>query len=60
MTQLNQMEVQNLRHLINAHETISQKWSEYAKACDSQEVKDFLRNGAESAAKTKDAFMKYL
>ena len=54
------MEVQNLRHLINAHETISQKWSEYAKACESQDVKDFLRNGAESAAKTKDAFMKYL
>lgn len=60
MTQLNQMELQNLRHLIGAHETSHQKLSTYAQQCTDPQIKQLFQKSAQEAQNTKQRLMTFL
>ena len=53
MAQLNQMELQNLRHMIGAHQTACEKLQAYAQQATDQQVKDYFEKSAQSAQTTK-------
>ncbi len=57
MSQLNQTELQNLRHLIGAHETAHQKLQAYAEQANDPQIKQFFQNGAQDAMKTKQQLL---
>ncbi len=60
MTQLNQVELQNLRHLIVGHETTCQKLRTYAQQATDPQVKQLFEKSAQEAAKTKQQLMGFL
>jgi len=60
MSQLNQTELQNLRHLIGAHETAHQKLQAYAQQATDPEIKQFFQDGAQDAMKTKQQLLSFL
>ncbi|HWQ71811.1 MAG TPA: hypothetical protein VN370_05760 [Desulfitobacteriaceae bacterium] len=60
MSQLNQTELQNLRHLIGAHETAHQKLQAYAEQANDPQIKQFFQNGAQDAMKTKQQLLGFL
>lgn len=60
MTQLNQMELQNLRHLIGAHETSYKKLSTYAQQCTDPQIKQLFQKSAQEAQNTKQRLMSFL
>lgn len=60
MSNLNQIELQNLRHLIGAHETAYQKLSTYATQSVDPQVKDFFERSAQSAKNTKQKLISFL
>jgi len=60
LTQLNQIELQNLRHLIGSHETAYQKLSTYAQQCTDPQVKQMFQKSADSAKNTKQKLLSFL
>jgi len=60
MSQLNQMELQNLRHMIGAHETAYQKMQTYAQQSTDSQVRAFFEKSAQSAKTTKENLMTFL
>jgi type III secretory pathway component EscR len=60
MSQLNQIELQNLRHLIGAHDTAVQKMSAYAQQSKDPQVKAYFEKSAQSAQKTKQQLLSFL
>ncbi|HOV69681.1 MAG TPA: hypothetical protein PLZ84_05105 [Clostridia bacterium] len=60
MSQLNQMELQNLRHLIGAHDTAFQKMQTYAQQATDPQIKGFFEKSAQDAQKTKQQLMSFL
>ncbi len=60
MAQLNQMELQHLRHLIGAHETACQKMQTYAQQATDPQVKSFFEKSAKDAQNTKQKLMSFL
>jgi type III secretory pathway component EscR len=60
MSQLNQVELQNLRHLIGAHETAHQKLQAYAEQATDPEIKQFFQDSAQGAMKTKQQLLGFL
>ena len=60
MSQLNQVELQNLRHLIGAHDTAHQKLQTYAEQANDPEIKQFFQNCAQDAMKTKQQLLGFL
>jgi len=60
MTQLNKLELQNLRHLIGAHETSYQKLSTYAQQATDPQIKQMFQRSAESALNTQQKLMSFL
>ena len=60
MSQLNKMELQNLRHLIGAHETAYQKMQSYASLATDQQVKSYFQKSAQDAQKTKQQLLSFL
>lgn len=60
MTQLNQQELQSLRHLIGAHETANQKMLTYAQQSNDPEVKAYFQKSAQDAMNTKQQLMSFL
>ena len=60
MPNLSQMELQNLRHFIGAHDTAYQKLNEYsAQAVDPQNKQIFAKS-AQDALNTKQKLMNFL
>ncbi len=60
MSELSELDVQNLRHLIGGSETCHAKFSAYAaKASDSQ-VKQYFEQAAQSAKENKQQLMGFL
>jgi ferritin len=57
---LNLMELQNLRHLIGAHDTAYQKMQTYAQQASDPQVKSFFEKSAQSAMNTKQKLMTFL
>jgi len=60
MSQLNQVELQNLRHLIGAHETAYQKMQAYAQQSSDPQVKSYFEKSAQGAMNTKQKLMSFL
>lgn len=60
MTQLNQMELQNIRHLIGSHETAYQKLNMYAQQATDPQVKQMFAKSAQDAMNTKQKLMSFL
>lgn len=57
---LNQMELQNLRHLIGAHETAEKKLNFYAEQCSDPQIKQMFQQSAKSANQTRQKLMSFL
>jgi hypothetical protein len=60
MSQLNQQELQNLRHLIGAHDTAFQKMTTYAQQCTDPQAKAYFSKSAQDAQKTKQQLLSFL
>jgi hypothetical protein len=60
MAQLNQSELQNLRHLIGSHETACQKMQTYAQQATDPQVKSFFEKSAKDAQNTKQKLLSFL
>ncbi|MBC6695748.1 hypothetical protein H9L25_03040 [Terrisporobacter mayombei] len=58
--QLNQLELQNIRHLIGAHCTIEKKLNEYASKCTDPELQQMLTKDAQDAKASKEKLMAFL
>ncbi len=60
MSQLSQVELQNLRHLIGAHDTAWQKLQTYAQQATDPQVKSYFQKSAQDAQQTKQQLMSFL
>lgn len=60
MANLNELELQNLRHLIGGHDTVATKLDTYAQQCTDPQIKSMLQNHANSARQTKQQLMTFL
>ncbi len=60
MSQLNKVELQNLRHLIGAHDTAFQKMQTYAQQSSDPQVKAYFQKSAQEAQKTKQQLLSFL
>ena len=60
MATLNQSELQNLRHLIGAHETAYQKLNTFSSQAVDPEIKEIFAKSAQDALNTKQKLMEFL
>jgi len=60
MSNISELDLQNLRHLLGGYDTTSCKMQEYAKAATDPQVKQFFEKGAKSAMDNKQQLMKFL
>lgn len=60
MANLTQVELQNLRHLIGAHETSYQKLNNYSSQCVDPQIKQLFAKSAQDALNTKQKLMSFL
>lgn len=60
MSQLNQMELQNLRHIIGCHDVAAQKLEAYAQSANDPQFKQMFQQSAQSARGAKQKLMSFL
>ncbi len=60
MSQLNQLELQNLRHLIGSHETAYKKLNAYAAQATDPQVRQMFEKSAQDAMNTKQKLISFL
>ena len=60
MANLSQVELQNLRHLIGAHETAYQKLNTFSSQAVDPEIKQIFAKSAQDALNTKQKIMEFL
>lgn len=60
MTEISELELQNLRHLIGGYDTTHCKMQDYAKEAQDPQVKQFFQKSAQSALETKQQLMQFL
>ena len=60
MTELTQVELQNLRHLIGAHDTSYQKLNTYSEQCVDPQIKQMFNKAAQEALNTKQKLITFL
>ncbi len=60
MSNISELELQNLRHLIGGYDTTHCKMQEYANCASDAKVKQFFEKGARSAMENKQQLMKFL
>ena len=60
MQKLNELELQNVRHLIGAHDTSYQKLTSYAENCTDPQIKQMFAKSAQDALNTKQKLMSFL
>lgn len=60
MANLNQLELENLRHLIGAHCTIEKKLEFYSQQCTDPVLKNMLSKDAQDAKSSKETLMSFL
>ena len=60
MPDLNQMELQNLRNLIGAHENVYQKLNTYSAQSVDPQIKQLFTKSAQDALNTKQKLMSFL
>ena len=60
MPNLNQVELQNLRHLIGTQDTCYDKLNNYANQCVDPQIKQIFNKSAQDALNTKRQLMSFL
>ena len=60
MPNLNQLELQHLRHLIGAHETAYQKLKKFSSQALDPKIKQMFAKSAQDALNTKQKLMSFL
>ncbi|MDF2819670.1 MAG: hypothetical protein K0R15_111 [Clostridiales bacterium] len=60
MPNITELELQNLKHLIDGHDTISHKLEQYASVATDPEVKQYFTKSSQCAADTKQKLMTFL
>ena len=60
MADLNQIELQHLRHLIGVHETAYQKLNTYSSQAVDPQIKQLFAKSAQDALNTKQKLMTFL
>lgn len=60
MANLNQIELQNLRHLIGLQDTSFQKLTSYANTCADPQIKQLFTKSAQDSLNTKQKLMSFL
>ncbi len=60
MPDLNQVELQSLRHLIGAHETACQKLNAYSAQAVDPQIKQLFAKSAQDAQNTKQKLITFL
>ncbi len=60
MTDITEMELQNLRHLIQFSETDMEKYNSYAQAATDPPIKQFFQKSAQSADQNRQTFLQFL
>lgn len=60
MSNISELDLQNLRHLIGGYDTTHCKMQEYAKEAQDAQIKQFFEKGAQSAMQNKQQLMKFL
>lgn len=60
MSNISELELQNLRHLIGGYETTHCKMTAYAEEANDNEVKQFFQKSAQSAEQTKQQLIQFL
>ena len=60
MTEISELDLQNLRHLIGGFDTTHCKMEDYASQATDMEVKQFFQKSAQSAMQCKQQLMTFL
>ena len=60
MSNLNQIELQHLRHLIGAHQNVYQKLNMYSAQSVDPQIKQLFTKSAQDALNTKQKLMSFL
>ena len=60
MATLNQVELQNLRHLIGAHDTSHKKLLDYSAGCVDPQIKQLFAQAAQDSLNTKQKLVSFL
>ena len=60
MSNLSELDLQNLRHLIGGYETTQSKMTEYASQAQDPQVKQFFTKSAQSAGQSRQQLMQFL
>ncbi|MDD7219219.1 MAG: hypothetical protein SO401_05265 [Blautia sp.] len=60
MTEISELDLQNLRHLIGGFSTTHCKMDAYAQQAEDMEVKQFFQKSAQSAMQSKQQLMQFL
>ncbi len=60
MSNISELDLQNLRHLIGGYDTTHCKMKEYANQTSDTQIKQFFEKGAKSAMDNKQQLMKFL
>lgn len=60
MSNISELDLQNLRHLISGYETTHCKMQEYASGATDQTVRQFFTKSAQSAMESKEQLMQFL
>jgi hypothetical protein len=60
MSQLNKLELQNLRHLIGTHDTAFAKMQTYAQQSTDPQVRLYFQKSAQDAQKTRQQLLSFL
>lgn len=59
MTEISELDLQNLRHLIGGFDTTHCKMDAYAQQATDMEVKQFFQKSAQSAMQSKQQLMQF-
>lgn len=60
MSQLNQQELQSLRHIIGSQDTAIQKMQTYSQQAQDPQVKSYFQTALQDAQQTKQKLMSFL
>lgn len=60
MSNISELDLQNLRHLIGGFDTTHCKMQEYAQEAKDPQIKQFFEKGAKSARENKQQLMQFL
>jgi type III secretory pathway component EscR len=60
MANLNEVELQHVRHLLQFSESDIEKFNSYAQSAQDQNVKDFFQKSAQSCEKNRQTILQFL